>query len=98
MRNSLFEFMETIFSLAVFAVIALAFASTTYQIFNPDGGLIQWLAQVWEVNPALLVLLGGSTLLVKFWLSGQQGARVADIMFYTALALGLYYGHGLLMA
>lgn len=98
MRNSFFEFMETIFSLAVFAVIALAFASTTYQIFNPDGGLMQWLTHVGEENPALLALLGGSALLVKLWLSRQQGARAADIMFYIAFVLGLYYGYGLLMA
>lgn len=89
---------ESVFSFAVFAVITLAVAGTTYQLFNPEGGLVQWVSQVWDANPTLLILLGGITLLIKRWLSGVQGAQAADLLFYGAIMLGLYYGFNLLIA
>jgi hypothetical protein len=46
----------------------------------------------------VLVTLGGITLLVKRGLSGMQGSKAADIMFYAAVLLGLYYGFNLLIA
>jgi hypothetical protein len=98
MRRSARSFIESIFSFAVFALITLAIASTTYQLLNPDGGLVSWVSRVWEHNPTVLVTLGGITLLVKRWLSGFQGAQAANIMFYAALLLGLYYGFNLLIA
>jgi hypothetical protein len=98
MNRSVKNFFESIFSFAVFALITLAIASTTYQLLNPDGGLINWLSRVWEHNPIVLVTLGGVTLLVKRWLSGMQGAKAADMMFYAAVLLGLYYGFNLLIA
>jgi hypothetical protein len=98
MGRSAKDFIESIFSFAVFAVITLAIASTTFQLLSPDGGLFNWISRVWEHNPAVLVTLGGITLLVKRWLSGFQGAQAANIMFYAALLLGLYYGFNLLIA
>lgn len=98
MKNSVREFVESVFSLAVFAAITLAIASTTYQVINPDGGLFAWISRLWNLNPTLLIMLGGVTLLVKNWLSGVQGAHAADIMFYAAVVLGLYYGCNLLIA
>jgi hypothetical protein len=98
MKNAAREFIESVFGFAVFTVITLAIASTTYQIINPDGGLLVWLGRLWDSNPTLLVMLGGVTLLVKRWLSGVQGAQAADIMFYAAVLLGLYYGFNLLIA
>jgi hypothetical protein len=98
MSRSAKNFLVSIFSFAVFAVITLAIAGTTYQLLNPDGGLINWISRVWEHNPTVLVTLGGITLLVKRWLSGLQGAQAADIMFYAAVVLGLYYGFNLLIA
>lgn len=98
MKNSVREFIESVFSLAVFAAITLAIASTTYQIINPDGGLFAWVSRIWDLNPTLLVMLGGVGLLVKNWLSGIQGAHAADFMFYAAVMLGLYYGFNLLIA
>lgn len=92
------QLIESVFSFAVFAVITLAVAGTTYQLFNPEGGLVQWVSQVWDANPTLLILLGGITLLVKRWLSGVQGAQAADLLFYGAIMLGLYYGFNLLIA
>jgi hypothetical protein len=89
---------ESIFSFAVFTIVTLAVAGTTYQLFNPDGGLIMWLSRVWNANPTLLILLGGIVLLVKRWLSGVQGAHAADLLFYGAIMLGLYYGFNLLIA
>lgn len=97
MRQTVLLF-ETVFSFAVFAAITLAVAGTTYQLFNPDGGLIQWISQVWDTNPTLLILLGGIVLLVKRWLSGVHGAQGADLMLYGAIMLGLYYGFNLLIA
>lgn len=98
MSRSAKNFIESIFSYAVFAVITLAIASTTYQLLNPDGGLINWISRAWEHNPTVLVTLGGIMLLVKRWLSGLQGTKAADIMFYAAVMLGLYYGFNLLIA
>lgn len=92
------QFIESFFSFAVFAVVTLAVAGTTYQVFNPDGGLIQWISQVWNTNPTLLIVLGGFVLLVKRWLSGVQGAHAADFLLYGAVMLGLYYGFNLLIA
>ncbi len=89
---------ESVFSFAVFAMITLAVAGTTYQMFNPDGGLIQWIFRIWDSNPTLLILLGGIILLVKRWLSGVQGAQAADLLFYGAIMLGLYYGFNLMIA
>ncbi len=97
MRN-FSQIIESIFSLFVFAIIALAIASTTYQVFNPDGGVMRWLIQTWQNNPAQLVVLSGIALLVKRWLSGVQGREAADLMFYGVLLLGLYYGYKLLFA
>lgn len=88
---------ETIFSFAVFAVIMLAIGSTAYQVFNPNSGLIQWLSRVWELNPMLLIMLGGIALLVKRWLSGTQDTQGADLMFYSAILVGLYVGFSLLL-
>lgn len=87
---------ESVFSFAVFTVVTLAVAGTTYQLFNPDGGLVQWIARVWDANPAVLILLGGIVLLVKRRLSSVQGAQAADLLFYGAILLGLYYGFNLL--
>lgn len=98
MKNSVKEFIESVFSFAVFSAITLAIASTAYQILNPEGGLLAWLRRLWDSNPALLVMLGGVVLLVKNWLSGVQGAQAADILFYAAVILGLYYGFNLLIA
>lgn len=92
------QFLESFFSFAVFAVVTLAVVGTTYQMFNPDGGLIQWASQAWDTNPALLVVLGGIALLVKRWLSDVQGAHAADFLLYGAIMLGLYYGFNLLIA
>lgn len=92
------QLIESFFSFAVFAVVALAVAGTTYQVFNPDGGLIQWIMHAWGTNPILLIALGGATVLVKRWLSGVQGAHAADMLFYGAIVLGLYYGFNLLNA
>jgi hypothetical protein len=89
---------ESIFSIAVFAVITLAIAGTTYQVFNPDSGLILWISKAWNTNPALLALLGGIGWLVKRWLSGVQGIQVADLLFYGTVMLGLYFGYTLLIA
>ncbi len=89
---------ESIFSFAVFAVVTMAIAGTTYQLFNPDGGLIQWVSGVWRTNPTMLIMLGGVVLLIKRWLSGIQGSEAADFMFYGAILLGLYYGFNLLIA
>lgn len=93
--DSLFE---TIFSFAVFAVITLGVASTTYQVFNPDGGLVHWVLRVWDANPVLLIMIGGIMLLVKRWLDGTQDSRSSEMMFYGALLLGTYYGFNLLIA
>lgn len=92
------NFIESTFSFAVFVVITLAIAGTTYQVFNPDGGVIQWINQVWDLNPSLLFMLGGIALLVKRWLSGLQGSDGADLLFYGAIMLGIYYGFNLLIA
>jgi len=92
------NFLESVFSLAVFAAIALAVASTTYQLFNPEGGFMLWISQMWEINPVSVITMGGVVLLVKRWLSGVQGSGLADLMFYGAAILGLYYGFSLLMA
>jgi hypothetical protein len=92
------SFLESVFSFAVFAAITLAIAGTTYQAVNPGGGLTNWIFRVWEVNPTLVIMLGGITLLVKRWLSGLQGDQAADLMFYAAVMLGLYYGFNLLIA
>jgi hypothetical protein len=99
MKYSVRNCMEAIFSFAVFAAITLAVATTTYQLLNPDGGLINWISRAWELNPMSLVVLGGVALLVKRWLSGSsQGAKAANMMLYTTLLLGLYYGSNLLIA
>jgi len=97
MRHAARDFITSTFSFIVFAAITLAIASTTYQALNPNGGLISWIARTWEFNPALLVTLGGIALLAKRWLSGVQGARAADMLFYAAVMLGLYYGFNLLI-
>ena len=89
---------ESVFSFAMFATITLAIAGTTYQLFRPDGGLAQWLSGVWNTNPAVLILVGGITLLVKRWLGGAQGGPSANLPFYGAILLGLYYGFNLLLA
>lgn len=67
--------LKFIFSFAVFLAIALAVASTTYQLFNPDGAVINWMLQLWNINPVLLIMLGGIVLLVLRWLSGVQTSR-----------------------
>lgn len=92
------HFIESISSFALFLVITLAIAGTTYQVFNPNGGVIRWLTRVWDLNPTLLVMLGGSIVLFRNWLSGIQAARGADLLFYGAVMLGLYYGFNLLIA
>lgn len=98
MRYSARDFIAAIFSFAVFAAITLAIATTTYQLLNPDGGLVNWISRAWKLNPMSLVLLGGVALLVKRWLSRSQGRKTADMMFYAAVLLGLYYGFDLLIA
>jgi hypothetical protein len=45
-----------------------------------------------------LVVLGGIALLVKRWLSGLQDRKTADMMFYGAVLLGLYYVFNWLIA
>ena len=97
MRHAAKDFVASTFSFIVFAAITLAIASTTYQALNPNGGMIGWIARTWEFNPALLVTLGGIVLLVHRWFSGVQGARAADMLFYAAVMLGLYYGFNLLI-
>ncbi len=92
------RFIESLFSLAVFLAITLAIAVTSYQLFNPDGGVAHWLSRTWNDDPALLVVCGGAIFLLKRWLGGAQGSKPADLMFYGAVMLGLYYGSGLLVA
>jgi hypothetical protein len=98
MKYSVRNFIESAFSFAVFTAITLAVATTTYQLLNPDGGLINWISRTWELNPMSLVVLGGVALLVKRWISGSQGTKTANMMFYGTLLLGLYYGSNLLIA
>lgn len=57
MKSSTPYLLDSMFSVAVFAAIALAVASTAYQIFNPDGGLIVWISGEWQHRPATLALL-----------------------------------------
>jgi len=97
MRHAARDFIASTFSFVVFTAITLAIASTTYQVLKPDGGLISWIVRTWEFNPALLVTLGGIVLLAHRWLSGVQGARAADTLFYAAVMLGLYCGFNLLI-
>lgn len=92
MKSSSQYLFDSIFSVAVFAAVALAVASTAYQIFNPDGGLIVWISGEWQHRPATLALLCIAGLLAKYWLDGVQSAWLANGMYYAALLLGLYYG------
>lgn len=91
------NFIESVFSFAVFLAVTLAIASTTYQLLNPDGGIVNWIARAWEINPILVIVLGGITFWVKRWLSGAQGDRAVDLVFYAAVILGLCYGFNLLV-
>jgi len=96
--KQLAHIIETCSSLAVFLIVSLAIAGTTYQVFNPDGEIFHWLNRTWDLNPLLLVVLGGIALLIRHWLSSTQGARGADFLFYGAIMVGLYYGFNLLLA
>ncbi len=89
---------ESLLSFVVFVVVTMAIAGMTYQLFNPDGGISQWVTQVWDTNPTLLFALGSIAVFVKRWLSGVQGAQAADLLFYGAILLGFYYGFNLLIA
>lgn len=89
---------ESFASLAMFAVVTLAIAGTTYQVFNPDGAMIQWVGRMWDANPTILILVGGIVLLTKRWLASAQSAGAADLLFYGAVMLGLYFGFNLLLA
>ncbi len=84
------HFLESMFSVAVFAAIVLAIASTAYQIFNPDGGLVDWIGREWQHQPLALLVLAGLGMLIKVWLSGMQSARLADTLYYGSLLLGIF--------
>ena len=96
MKRSISDFFETVLNLAVFAVLLLAVAGSAYQVFKPDGGIIQWLST--ELSPTMLIVLGGLGLLLKAWLGGIQSARTSDLMFYAAILVGLYFGFRLLIS
>ena len=98
MKKAVIEVFQSIFSLAVFATVTLAIASTTYQLFSPNGGLLTWISRLWESNPTLLVMLGGILLLLKRWLSDRHGSQSTELLLYAAIMLGLYYGFNLLIA
>lgn len=92
MKSSTVQFLETAFSVLAIAAITLAIATTAFHLFNPDDGLISRMNHEWNLHPIMLALLGGSVFVMKFWLQGVQSARIANLMFYGALVLGLYYG------
>lgn len=98
MKSSTFQFLETVFSVLAFAVIALAIATTAVHIFNPEGGLISWVGQEWDHHPVMLALLGVVLMVVKFWLQSMQSARAANLLFYGALLLGTFYAVRMFMA
>lgn len=93
MKVSTSYFLDSVFSVAVFAAIVLAIASTAYQIFNPDGGLLQWIGREWQNHPLTLLLLAGLGMLVKVWLSGMQSGRIADGLYYGTLLVGVFCGY-----
>lgn len=88
---------ETVFSFAVFAAVALAVASTAYQIFNPNSGLLTWIASEWQQQPATLALICLGALLLKHWLSGHQDVWLANGLFYAAVLIGIYSAFSLLI-
>jgi hypothetical protein len=87
---------ETLFSFAVFAAIAIAIASTAYHVFNPDGGLLSWIAREWQNQPVTLAFICLGGLMLKHWLSGHQDVWLANGLFYAALLVGAYSGFSLL--
>jgi len=98
MKSTTIQLLETVFSVLAFAAIALAITTTAVHIFNPDGGLITWVGHEWDHHPVMLGLLALAAFLVKFWLQGMQSARLANLLFYGALLLGMFYAVRLFMA
>ena len=96
--KSAWNVVESMFSFVLFAAITLGIASATYQTFNPNGTLMNWVSHLWQINPALVLMLTGVAFLFKHWLAELQGTNAADILFYAAVLLGFYYGFNLLMA
>jgi hypothetical protein len=97
MKSATYQLFETLFSAIAFFAIVIAIATTAIQVFNPENGLIVWLADEWNVHPVYLALLGGVAFLMRFWLQGLQGERLGNVMFYGAVALGMCEGVKLLL-
>lgn len=98
MKTTSSHLLESIFSVAVFAALALAVATTAYQIFNPEGGVVVWIVGEWQHHPVLLALLCLAGMWVKYWFSRVQGEWLANGMYYGALLLGVMYAVRLLLA
>ena len=91
MKHSLHHFTATLGSLLLFVVAALGVAGFSYQLFAPNGQLKLWIAEVWDFNPLLLIVLGGVFLLIKHWLESiNPGRKLADALIVGALMSGLY--------
>ena len=91
MKHSVHNFTATIGSLFFFSVALIGIAGVSYELFSAQGQLRQWIFDIWEFNPLLLIVLGGAFLLIKQWVESiNPGRKLADAMIIGALMSGLY--------
>lgn len=91
MKHSVHNFTATISSLFFFSIMLIGIAGFSYELFSTNGQIKQWINDLWEFNPLLLIVLGGAFLLIKHWMeSVNPGRKLADAMIICALMSGLY--------
>ncbi len=91
MKLSIHNFTSTLGSLFFFSLAMLGLAGFSYELFSTHGQLRQWITDLWEFNPLLLIVLGGAFLLIKQWVESiNPGRKLADAMIVCALMSGLY--------
>lgn len=99
MKHLIYDFTKLATSLLVFVVISMALGGLSYQFFASDGSLFLWIKHVGSENPLLLLVLGGMLTMVKRWMEGyERNAIIADIMFYLAILLGIYFVFNYMLA
>lgn len=86
-------------SLLVGALIMLGIGGVAYHLFREDGWMSQGLGALWDAQyeaPVMtLVLIIAALFVIKALhsaqMGGQRGSKLADLVLFTFIAIGIFF-------